>query len=390
MSVEQLKAEGDAAFRARDYDAALEKYSECIRREPTNKVYYSNRAAVYQSLGQYRSALKDAESALRQDSAYAKAWARKGAALTMLDRYAEAESAYGTALSHDAGNASYRKERDACRAKAQRPSALAFIASQRTKSLQFALRCFVIFNALLFFWPFFGRAASAAAYRRMLLGNAGNLVMNLKAEVGMPRFSTQYLAAFMQNICGQYLFLSMMLFAAGKPYTVAVPILLLSEVVHVFYFGSQLLSRASPSLLRGIQGQVDRVLPAILKNHRSLAEAVMHYSTLCEVMLGILLIVELLTPRRNFMMLIFYWQYLQMRTLLDQDGTGIKKAFRTVDQRILSYVHHPRCPGIIGRGYSFVRDAMARAATPPQPGQQGGAAMPSMPSMPSMPRCTIS
>jgi hypothetical protein len=44
------------------------------------------------------------------------------------------------------------------------------------------------------------------------------------------------------------------------------------------------------------------------------------FSAYLEILTGLVLVVELLTPYRNFMMLALYWQYLQMRYMLDRDG----------------------------------------------------------------------
>lgn len=40
-----------------------------------------------------------------------------------------------------------------------------------------------------------------------------------------------------------------------------------------------------------------------------------------EVYIGFMLIVELVTPNRNFFSLFLYWQYLQMRYMIDRDGS---------------------------------------------------------------------
>lgn len=56
-------------------------------------------------------------------------------------------------------------------------------------------------------------------------------------------------------------------------------------------------------------------------------------------MQGCFLIIELLLPSRNPLMLYLWWQYLQMRYLLDQSGS-IKRAFTAVDTSILQLISH--------------------------------------------------
>lgn len=45
------------------------------------------------------------------------------------------------------------------------------------------------------------------------------------------------------------------------------------------------------------------------------------YAALMEVYMGLMLLVELLTPNRNLFSLFLYWQYLQMRYMIDRDGS---------------------------------------------------------------------
>jgi len=74
-------------------------------------------------------------------------------------------------------------------------------------------------------------------------------------------------------------------------------------------------------------------------------------SAMAEVLQGVYLVFELIFPARNFMFLILWWQYLQMRFhlhfhayfkhfklfhrfMLDKTG-NLKTAFNVVDQRIV-------------------------------------------------------
>jgi hypothetical protein len=61
----------------------------------------------------------------------------------------------------------------------------------------------------------------------------------------------------------------------------------------------------------------------------------------CEVYQGLFLIVELALPTRNVMQLYLWWQYLQMRYMMDSDGS-IKGAFAGVDIKISGLLEH-RC-----------------------------------------------
>eukprot|EP00793_Prasinoderma_coloniale_P003985 PRCOL_00006826-RA len=100
-----LKAAGNAAFSAGDYDAAIAKFTEAIALDGSNHVFYSNRSACYASLGKFEEALEDGQSCVNIKPDWAKGYARKGAALHGLKRYNDALAAYEAGLAIDADSA---------------------------------------------------------------------------------------------------------------------------------------------------------------------------------------------------------------------------------------------------------------------------------------------
>ena len=62
MSAASYKAAGNAALAAKDFDAAVEAYSQAIALEPTDPVFFSNRSAAHLSKGDASAALADARS----------------------------------------------------------------------------------------------------------------------------------------------------------------------------------------------------------------------------------------------------------------------------------------------------------------------------------------
>ena len=58
-----------------------------------------------------------------------------------------------------------------------------------------------------------------------------------------------------------------------------------------------------------------------------------------EILQGIFLIVELILPSRNIMLIVLWWQYLQMRYTMDKNG-AIKVAFQSFDTQILGLLTH--------------------------------------------------
>ena len=61
MSADELKNQGNKAFQAKDYDKAIELFSEALKIDPDNFVLWSNRSAAKAGKKQWASALEDAE-----------------------------------------------------------------------------------------------------------------------------------------------------------------------------------------------------------------------------------------------------------------------------------------------------------------------------------------
>ena len=56
-----LKDQGNKAFAAKDYDKAIDLFSQAIAIDPTNHVLWSNRSAAKVGKKEYAAALEDAE-----------------------------------------------------------------------------------------------------------------------------------------------------------------------------------------------------------------------------------------------------------------------------------------------------------------------------------------
>jgi len=75
---DKLKQRGNALMSGKDFTAAIEAYTQALELDPTNPVYYSNRAAAYSSKGDHLLAIGDAERAIEVDPSYVKAYHRLG------------------------------------------------------------------------------------------------------------------------------------------------------------------------------------------------------------------------------------------------------------------------------------------------------------------------
>uniref|UniRef100_A0A8C6V8D7 Small glutamine rich tetratricopeptide repeat co-chaperone alpha n=1 Tax=Naja naja TaxID=35670 RepID=A0A8C6V8D7_NAJNA len=75
---ERLKTEGNEQMKVENFKNAVSFYGKAIELNPSNAVYYCNRAAAYSKLGNYAGAVRDCERAISIDPKYSKAYGRMG------------------------------------------------------------------------------------------------------------------------------------------------------------------------------------------------------------------------------------------------------------------------------------------------------------------------
>ncbi|XP_057978067.1 outer envelope protein 64, mitochondrial [Malania oleifera] len=97
-TAELLKEKGNAAFKGRQWNKAVNYYSEAIKLNGTNATFYSNRAAAYLELGCFQQAEEDCSMALSLDKKNVKAYLRRGTARESLLCYKEAAQDFKHAL----------------------------------------------------------------------------------------------------------------------------------------------------------------------------------------------------------------------------------------------------------------------------------------------------
>ncbi|KAJ6567294.1 activator of Hsp70 and Hsp90 chaperone [Mycena vulgaris] len=94
----ELKDLGNKAFAAKDYDKAIDLFTQGIAVDPKNHVLYSNRSAAHAGKKEWEDALTDAEQCVVVNPSWSKGYARKGAALHGARRYEDAIAAYEEGL----------------------------------------------------------------------------------------------------------------------------------------------------------------------------------------------------------------------------------------------------------------------------------------------------
>lgn len=103
---EKLKSAGNEAMKAKNYDAAIAKYTEAISLSPANPIYLSNRAAAYSAKGDHAKAAADAEIAVAADPKYTKGWSRLGLAKFAQGDARGAADAYAKGIEAEGGTGS--------------------------------------------------------------------------------------------------------------------------------------------------------------------------------------------------------------------------------------------------------------------------------------------
>ena len=76
--VEKTKTEGNSLFKAKDYPAAIKKYTDALRFVPSNHILFANRAMAHLKLKAYEAAAKDCTAAITLDPTFPKGAGRVG------------------------------------------------------------------------------------------------------------------------------------------------------------------------------------------------------------------------------------------------------------------------------------------------------------------------
>lgn len=84
-----MKAAGNTAYGDKRYNVAIELYGKAILCKP-DPIFYSNRAACYNALGNWDKVVEDTTAAIALDNEYVKALNRRANAYEHLGKYSEA------------------------------------------------------------------------------------------------------------------------------------------------------------------------------------------------------------------------------------------------------------------------------------------------------------
>lgn len=109
QKAEEARELGNQKFKENDWPAAVEAYTEMIKRAPEDPRGYSNRAACLIKLLTFPSAVSDCDEAIKRDPSFIRAYLRKAQALFAMKEYNKCLDVCQEATAHDADGKNARE-----------------------------------------------------------------------------------------------------------------------------------------------------------------------------------------------------------------------------------------------------------------------------------------
>lgn len=128
------KAEGDAAFRAKNYRTAYQHYTTALEATPDDHVVLSNRCQTYLKVSRHELALSDGERLAQLAPTWPKAHYRLGCCLRAIERFGEAVGAFQRACELEPGNKESASALASARKQARAPASRVHSLTRRRAS----------------------------------------------------------------------------------------------------------------------------------------------------------------------------------------------------------------------------------------------------------------
>jgi len=106
---EKYKEKGNEEFKKGNMEGAILNYTYATEMDPTNHIFFTNRAAAYAHMKRWDKSLRDAEKSVQLNPRWDKGYWRIGNAKMALGLIEEAERAYKTACDIEPSNAQYKE-----------------------------------------------------------------------------------------------------------------------------------------------------------------------------------------------------------------------------------------------------------------------------------------
>lgn len=186
-TAEAAKHAGNAAFKAGNFDEAVEQFTKAIEADSTNHVLYSNRSGAHAAKGSFTEALLDANKCIELKGDWAKGHSRRGAAYFGLKNWPQAQAAYEKGLELDPSSEVMKEELEKVKLRrnpaARQAQAQAFAAAgvpaPATSPAAKMLSLGALVGGLLYTIPLLGAGRALMAYRMSLAFILALFVSNL-------------------------------------------------------------------------------------------------------------------------------------------------------------------------------------------------------------------
>mmetsp|Transcript_17796 Transcript_17796/g.28804 ORF Transcript_17796/g.28804 Transcript_17796/m.28804 type:complete len:390 (+) Transcript_17796:3412-4581(+) len=387
---EAAKAEGNELLKAGKFDEAVDAYSRAIDLDGSNHIYYSNRSAAYGKMQNWSLALADASKCVDLDPSWAKGYSRQVSAYIGLGDLDKAKKA--AALCKEKGGNPPAVRPPAPRAASATSGGFTGPASMAELStlakVLIGLRMFMLVNFVLYTVPF---TSSYGSYQRCLFCAFALYLIQLYCAHGAPQGNAAYAQKVMIDYRAQYAMVALLFAFVGQSSFFQLLPHIMSEIGHVADFliryQPHIAQRASPTLNGMVLPRLVAMPPAEWNGLSTSAKwsrynaRVLSLNAGFEVAIGISLIVQLLTPSRNFLLVFGYWHQMRIRYMVSAE---IKSTFSALDQKIsgLTASYPP-----VANGYQKARTYLASWVAIPtaEQAQQQSQGMQGM-----MSKCSIS
>ena len=394
-TVEELKSLGNEAFKNGNNDEAIKYWTDAITKVEDNdvsmlKVLYSNRSGAYLKIKSKEKALEDANKCISLYRQLTKGFIRKGDVLHSQMKYVEAYNSYNEGSRIDSNDKSIKEKMETmmsliARASDQeRQQRTSYSSTSSTTGdvyvqapgfmgkVQTYMRIFIIISFLLSMLPLsfiLNKGIVVLIWRGFVLCSILNNFLALVTKNGMPKFSSAYFQKLVPETSTSMLLLGTLLLTSPRMYIFGA----LPGFIHeANFFAGDIITRFVATVKQQkaqLTGMLRQYMPSAANmdpedlvrglNKKTFLEATGRLSAYSEVVQGIYLIIEVFLPTRNLLLVFLWWQFLKIRFLLDQTG-NIKWVFGDIDRNISTALNHNMCPGLVRKGYGFVKSYLEK------------------------------
>eukprot|EP00634_Sargassococcus_sp_CCMP2135_P010777 CAMPEP_0198659224 /NCGR_PEP_ID=MMETSP1467-20131203/30601_1 /TAXON_ID=1462469 /ORGANISM="unid. sp., Strain CCMP2135" /LENGTH=391 /DNA_ID=CAMNT_0044395553 /DNA_START=3 /DNA_END=1178 /DNA_ORIENTATION=+ len=381
--------EGRKLYAEQKYGEAVVAFGKGLEDESLSvdelALLHSNRSACYQQLRKFKEAETEAESCTSLKPTWSKGWGRLAAAKQSQSKFLEAAAAFEKAAEVETESAAAKKRysEDAKRAKQSSERASQYFQTAFTSStassawkdnkwlseFQFIARLGVLvtFCGYLISFDVDTVTARYRACSRFLL--ASQLLYVLRFH-GKPEFSAAYARRVMGDVQAQRFFGAFVVLSG----TSFVPLFVFSYVEAANLAVDVVAKLGSGRLQLRALGLFEK-LKLVDPNSKRVDPSVLTNASMLEVATGFISLLEMLTPRRNLVFTMLFWQYLQLKLMLEAAEASnnstvgpLHATFAQLDTKITAVLEPS--PALVKNLYAKLKAILSRQVAVPEPGQK--------------------